>query len=156
MVSAPDEKKCCCGIDIDVDTSQQIDIFTPSQQIDIFTPSSLSIDISTTDPMSLTSIEVTNCSNNYNVLAQKPSINGVVLEGDKTTEELKIDCDKTYYHIQSVASDNWVIVHGLNKYPSVSVINSAGDEVVGDIIYNDTNQVTIKFKGSFKGSATLN
>lgn len=95
-------------------------------------------------------------SNNYNSLINKPSINGVVLEGDKTTKELKIDCDKTYYHIQSTASDTWVIVHGLNKYPSVSVINSAGDEVIGDIIYNDINQVTIKFKGGFKGSATLN
>lgn len=147
MAITPDEKKCCCGIDIDVAASQQIDIFTPS---------ALSIDISTTDPMSSTSVEVTNCSKNYNALAQKPSINGVVLEGDKTTEELKIDCDKTYYHIQSTASDTWVIVHGLNKYPSVSVINSAGDEVIGDIIYNDINQVTIKFKGSFKGSATLN
>lgn len=147
MAITQDEKNCGCGINVDIAASQQIDIFTPS---------ALSIDISATDSMSSTSVEVTNYSNNYNALAQKPSINGVVLEGDKTTEMLKIDCDKTYYHIQSTASDTWVIVHGLNKYPSVSVINSAGDEVIGDIIYNDINQITIKFKGSFKGCATLN
>lgn len=94
----------------------------------------------------------------YEQLENIPSINGVALVGNKTTEDLLIetDADKNYHHNQTTASDTWVIIHNLNKYPSVNVINSAGDEVVGDIIYNDINQVTIKFKGSFKGSATLN
>lgn len=114
---------------------------------------------------STSTFEVTNGSSgegggtsDYEQLYNLPSINGVTLEGNKTTEDLLIDIDgdKNYTHNQTTASDTWVIVHGLNKYPSVNVINSAGDEVVGDIIYNDTNQITIKFNGSFKGSATLN
>jgi hypothetical protein len=38
----------------------------------------------------------------------------------------------------------------------VTVIDSAGEEVIGNITYDDQNQVTITFSGAFKGSATLN
>lgn len=77
---------------------------------------------------------------------------GLVIDTDLST----LDPDKTYYHAQTTASDTWVISHNLNKYPAVSVIDSAGNEVEGEIIYNSINQITIMFKGAFKGSATLN
>lgn len=48
------------------------------------------------------------------------------------------------------------LTHSLNKYPSVTVIDSAGDEVVGDVSYDDLNNVTLSFQGSFSGTATLN
>ncbi len=95
-------------------------------------------------------------SNNYNGLSHKPQINGVTLEDNKTSEDLHIKEDLNYLHTQTVASDTWVILHNLNKFPSVTVIDSAGNEIVGDVIYDDVNQVTLKFKGGFKGTATLN
>jgi len=95
-------------------------------------------------------------SNNYNGLSHKPQINGVTLEENKTSEDLHIKEDLNYFHTQTVASDTWVIEHNLNKYPSVTVIDSAGNEIIGDVIYDDVNQVTLKFKGGFKGTATLN
>lgn len=64
--------------------------------------------------------------------------------------------DKNYTHTQSQSSNTWVITHNLGKYPSVTVINSAGDEVVGDVKYDSQNQVTITFKGAFKGTAIFN
>lgn len=64
--------------------------------------------------------------------------------------------DKNYYYTQNTASDTWVIRHNLGKYPSVTVVSSSGDEVLGDVHYDDINQVTLTFKGSFKGKATLN
>lgn len=64
--------------------------------------------------------------------------------------------DKTYVHIQASASDVWVVTHGLNKYPSVTVVDSAGSVVVGEVVYNNTNKVTITFIGSFSGKAYLN
>lgn len=101
--------------------------------------------------------EIHNWNNpDYKNEDNKPSINGVTLIGDKTSEELGLDADKTYLHQQTVALDTWIIVHNLNKYPSVSVIDSAGNEVIGEVFYDDKNQVTLKFKGSFKGVATLN
>lgn len=98
-----------------------------------------------------------NVSDNYNKLTNKPKINGVTLEGNKTAEDLGIDvADLNYVHNQTEASDEWVIVHNLNKYPAVSIIDSAGDEVEGNVHYDTLNQVTITFIGSFKGTATLN
>lgn len=64
--------------------------------------------------------------------------------------------DKTFLFTQSTASDTWVIHHNLNKYPAVVVMDSSGNVVTGDITYDDENQVTITFKGGFKGKATLN
>ncbi len=90
-------------------------------------------------------------SDNYNRLKNKPSINGTVLEGDMTIKE-----DANYVHKQTTAADTWVIIHKLEKYPSVTVFDSAGEQVVGDVIYDSINQVTLKFKGEFKGTATLN
>jgi hypothetical protein len=69
---------------------------------------------------------------------------------------LHIKEDLTYFYNQTIASDTWVITHNLNKFPSVTVIDSAGNEVIGDITYDNTNQVTLRFAGEFKGSATLN
>lgn len=98
-----------------------------------------------------------NVSDNYNKLTNKPKINGVTLEGNKTAEDLGIDiADLNYVHNQTEASDEWVIVHNLNKYPAVSIIDSAGDEVEGNVHYDTLNQVTITFIGSFKGTAILN
>lgn len=92
----------------------------------------------------------------YEDETNKPSINGVTLTGNKTADDLGLVADKTYLHRQTVASDTWVIVHNLNKYPSVNIIDSTGNEVIGEVIYNNTNQVTLRFKGGFKGIATLN
>ncbi len=64
--------------------------------------------------------------------------------------------DKNYIYIQGVASDEWVINHNLEKYPSVSVIDSSGSEVIGDVEHIDANNLKIKFAGGFSGKATLN
>lgn len=95
---------------------------------------------------------------NYNRFNNKPTINGKVLQGDLTSADLGITTgnDLNYVHKQNEASDEWIILHNLGKYPTVSVLDSAGDEVIGDIHYDSLNQITIKFKGAFKGSATLN
>lgn len=64
--------------------------------------------------------------------------------------------DKNYYHQQMVPSSVWDINHNLLKYPSVNVMDSGGNNVIGDITYVDLNNLTITFKGAFSGSATLN
>ena len=64
--------------------------------------------------------------------------------------------DKTYVHTQITASDTWNIQHNLNKYPSVTIINTANEQAFGDIIYIDTNNVQIKFSAAMSGRATLN
>lgn len=59
--------------------------------IEIDNESSIDTDIQTSDGEIDTDIEIsTTGTNDYNDLVNKPSINGVELVGDKTTEELDI------------------------------------------------------------------
>lgn len=61
-----------------------------------------------------------------------------------------------YIYEQAIPSDTWVINHNLNTRPSIAVVDSAGDTVIGSETYNDDNTVTITFASAFSGSAYLN
>lgn len=58
-----------------------------------------------------------------------------------------------YVHIQSVASPTWTVTHNLGFFPAVSVIDSGGSVVEGDVSYISVNQVSIAFSSSFGGKA---
>lgn len=95
-------------------------------------------------------------SNNYNDLNNKPTINGVTLLGNLTSESLGIITDKNFVFNQNVASNEWIINHNLNKFPSVSVVDSGNNIVIGEVIYIDENNLQIVFSSPFSGSAYLN
>lgn len=63
---------------------------------------------------------------------------------------------KTFVFEQAIPSDVWYIEHNLNKYPSVSIVDSAGSVVMGDVLYVDKNKVVLTFIGQFNGKAYLN
>jgi len=50
----------------------------------------------------------------------------------------------------------WTIQHNLANYPGVTVVDSSGAVVVGDIEYIDSNNITITFGAAFGGIAYLN
>lgn len=62
----------------------------------------------------------------------------------------------TYIHEQIFSSSEWYITHNLNKYPSVTIVDSAGTVVIGDIEYVSTSVVKVIFKSAFSGKAYLN
>ena len=67
----------------------------------------------------------------------------------------------TYIHNQSSVSDTWTITHKLNRFPSVTVVDSGNTIVEGTVVYNSNKQLTITFfsAGSalaFSGKAYLN
>ena len=64
--------------------------------------------------------------------------------------------DKTFVHTQSVASATWVVTHNMDKFPSVTVVDSAGTVVIGQVGYNSSNQATLTFVSAFSGSAYFN
>jgi len=69
--------------------------------------------------------------------------------------------DITYTHNQSSTSDTWVINHNLNRFPSVTVVDSANTIVQGTVVYNSNKQLTITFFAgtnplAFQGKAYLN
>ena len=65
-------------------------------------------------------------------------------------------CDKHYTYTQRIPSDEWSIVHNLNKYPSVTVVDSGGSVVVGETVYIDNNNIQITFSSAFSGKAYCN
>lgn len=91
-------------------------------------------------------------SNDYHTLENKPSINGVTLIGNKTSEDLKL----YYVHEQAIASATWEINHNLGRYPSVTVVDSAGDKVETLTHYVDENNIRLEFTAEFGGKAYLN
>lgn len=62
----------------------------------------------------------------------------------------------TYTHTQAVAATTWTITHNLNARPSVTVIDSGGNLVLTNIVYNSVNQLTISFSSATAGVAYLN
>ena len=69
--------------------------------------------------------------------------------------------DKHYVHNQIASSDTWVVVHNLSKFPAVTVVDSAGTVVEGEVTYDSLNQLTIRFyslgvSSPFSGKAYLN
>lgn len=62
----------------------------------------------------------------------------------------------TYTHTQSSPSSTWTITHNMNKYPSVTIVDSAGTTVDGSVDYISLNAVTINFCGAFSGKAYFN
>lgn len=64
--------------------------------------------------------------------------------------------DKFFVFTQRVASDTWHIPHGLGKYPAVSVVDSAGNLVVGSVLYLSPDELSLTFCAPFSGKAYLN
>ena len=63
---------------------------------------------------------------------------------------------ETFVFTQQVSSSVWTITHFLNKYPSVTVVDSAGSVVIGEITYLNLSTISIAFTSEFSGKAYLN
>ncbi len=63
----------------------------------------------------------------------------------------------SYRHIQSSASDIWTITHNLGFYPSITVFDSGGSMVEGDVKQSltDDKTLTIEFSAEISGFANL-
>lgn len=67
-----------------------------------------------------------------------------------------IGLDLNYVHDQPIPNNTWNITHNLGKYCSVTVVDSAGSYVLGDVSYIDTNNAVVSFTTSFSGKAFCN
>lgn len=67
-----------------------------------------------------------------------------------------ISSSTNYVHEQSVPSKVWIILHSMRKYPSVTVLDSSGYEIEGEVRHTSINRLTIEFTIPFHGIATLN
>jgi hypothetical protein len=61
----------------------------------------------------------------------------------------------SYEYTQGSASSSWVVNHNLGFKPNVTVVDSAGNIVEGEIAYTNSNSLTVSFQSAFSGYAYL-
>ena len=61
----------------------------------------------------------------------------------------------TFRWVQAAPLTTWVIAHGLDSFPAVSVISPANEQLFGDVAYVDQNNLTITFGSPVSGTAFL-
>ena len=105
------------------------------------------------------------------VLSQKgnqafdESITSIALTGDlvktivfnrRNAAALNLSYVDTYVHNQTTPNIEWTITHTMNKFPSVTIVDSAGSIVEGAVDYINLNSCKITFCGAFSGKAYFN
>ena len=63
--------------------------------------------------------------------------------------------NQRYQFNQQSPLDTWTINHNLSGRPSVTVVDSAGSLIIGDIQYISNSQIVVSFTAPFSGSAYL-
>ena len=64
--------------------------------------------------------------------------------------------DKNFVFTQGTPAAVWTVDHNLNKFPSVSVVNSFNEQVYGKVDYINKNKLTVTFAAGFSGFAYCN
>ena len=64
--------------------------------------------------------------------------------------------DLSYEHPQQTPATTWTIVHGLNKYPSVTTVDGSDNEIWGDLVYTSLNTCEVNFDVVVSGKAYVN
>lgn len=86
--------------------------------------------------------------------SERITTNSIKIE--ELEQEIDQSADKNFVYKQQFASDTWTVVHNLGKFPSITVVDSAGTVVTGEIILQTTEQAVISFNGAFSGKAYCN
>ena len=119
-----------------------------SEQNEISTFGHFLIDSYTVSTAGFYTLNLTNIGGNGNV--------SDLLYYDFAVFQLSSQQSPTFTFNQIVASTTWVINHNLSKFPSITVIDTAGTVVTGEYTYTDNNNVTLTFSAGFAGKAYLN
>lgn len=91
-----------------------------------------------------------------NAMQAGDNVSQLVNDAGYVTQAELAQATATYIHDQATAASVWTIVHNLGKYPSVSVVDTGGNLVCGNVEYVDDDTCVVKFNAAFKGTAYLN
>lgn len=75
---------------------------------------------------------------------------------DKEGPRQQTETGATYVYTQIAQSAIWRIEHGLNKYPSVTIVEAGGSTIIGDVSYESNTTVVVSFTIPVTGRAYLN
>ena len=90
--------------------------------------------------------------NGTSISLPQKSITNVTISGLRSTGT----SDANFEYQQTSSSSEWQINHNLNKKPSVTIVDTGDNVVVGEVQYIDNNNLTVSFNASFSGKAYLN
>jgi hypothetical protein len=64
--------------------------------------------------------------------------------------------DKHFVFEQATVSESWDVIHNLEKYPAVDVVDSGGNVIIAEIKYIDKNRLQVNFGHATSGKAYMN
>jgi hypothetical protein len=133
------------------------------QKWENWTPDFLTVETDPTVPSHVKSISTTDIDNwdsSYDNTITSVTITGDVTKTINLNQQdggvVSVSFKDTYVHTQGAPSSSWAVNHDMNKYPSVTVVDSSDNVVEGEVEYNSLNTLTINFSGGFSGKAYIN
>jgi hypothetical protein len=128
--------------------------------VTISNPANSSSDISASSPTSVTVVNPNSTTTaNVTVSVVNPAANNITVaggaKGDTGAPGAPGASGGFFAFTQASPSSTWTISHGLGYQPNVSVIDSAGSQVEGNVVWSDVNNLTVTFSGAFSGVAYL-
>ena len=61
--------------------------------------------------------------------------------------------DMPFTHNQTTESSIWTVVHNLGHFADITIVDGAGEQVIGKIVHDSVNQATITFSQPITGTA---
>ncbi len=85
-----------------------------------------------------------------------PDIIGIINSPDIVLSDLSMGVPQLgFVYAQNTPSDTWTISHNLTFHPNVTVVDSGGSVVEGEISYPTPTTVLLTFRSGFSGKAYL-
>ena len=94
------------------------------------------------------SLEINSVDYNVSITRQEPKLN--------ISSSVAYVGSQTFIFNMATPSSEWTITHNLGSFPAVSVVDSAGTVVFGEVTYDSQSQVTVRYSSGFAGKAYLN
>ena len=69
--------------------------------------------------------------------------------------ELNKKQDKIEVYEQTTASNMWDILHYAKCYPNIKCVDNSGNEIIGEVIYVNEDEIRVKFSNAESGKAFL-
>lgn len=86
------------------------------------------------------------------VIVNQDAPNQVVVRLSAVAQE---GVTKRYIHTQASAQETWIVNHNLGGRPSVTIVDTAGTMVIGEVTYISDSQIIVEFTAAFSGFAYL-
>ena len=95
-----------------------------------------------------------------NVIVNEDTANHVIVNQDAPNQvvvRLASSAGNTRRQVysQPAPSTTWNITHSLGGRPSITVVDSAGTVVIGEVTYISDSQIRVEFTSAFSGFAYL-